>query len=175
MHRKSEIAFSLFIALAAGWFVWQAVGSGGLLGPPFPRGWGQKSALFPLVIGIPTFVLALVQVAIDIGGRRRVKPATGPGPGYEAPGEPEVSPELVRQRTLVILGTFVGFVIATWLFSFTVAVPLVTFLYLKFGAGEAWRLSLILTVVAGLSFFLVFVQGLGVPMPEGLVMTLLQE
>src|SRR5688572_12344765 len=150
MHRKSELAFSLFMALLAGWFVWQAVGSGGLLPPPFPRGWGQKSSLFPLVIGIPTFALALLQLAIDIGGRRKVEVAT--------PAAPDVPPDLVRQRTMVILSTFIGFVLATWLLSFTIAVPLVTLLYLRFGAGESWRLSLILTVIAGVSFELVFVQ-----------------
>src|SRR5687768_14515538 len=98
MHRKSEIAFSLFMAGLTGWFVWQAVGSGGLLPPPFPRGWGQKSSLFPLVIGIPTFALAILQLAIDLGGRRKVTAAPT--------AAPEVPPDVVRQRTMVILSTF---------------------------------------------------------------------
>ncbi len=165
MQRKSEIAFSLFIALVVGWFVWQAIGSGPFYsGPPMPRGWGPKSALFPLVIGIPTLILAILQVAIDISGRRpaKVKPADE---------ELDLPPEVLRHRTIVILAAIVGFVVATWLLGFTIAVPLVTFLYLKVGAAETWRLSLILTAVAGLSFYLLFVLGLNVPMPEGLLVT----
>ncbi len=168
MRRKPEIAFSVFIALVVAWFVWQAAGSGPFYsGPPMPRGWGQKSALFPLVIGIPTLILALIQVAIDIRGRPpRAKP---PGGGLDVP------PEVLRRRTQVILLAIVGFVVASWLLGFTLAVPLVTLLYLKFGAGERWPISLALTVAAGLSFYLIFVQGLNVPMPEGLLLTVVLD
>jgi hypothetical protein len=169
MRRKAEIAFSLFVAVVVAWFVWQAIGSGPLYaGPPMPRGWGPKSALFPLVIGIPTLVLALVQVAIDVGGRRAAKVRS-------ADAEPELPPDVLRHRTMVILLTIVGFVVATWLLGFTIAVPLVTLLYLKVGAGEPWRISLILTVVAGISFYLLFVLGLSIPMPEGLLVTLVLD
>ncbi len=169
MRRRSEIAFSLFIALVVAWFVWQAAGSGPFYsGPPLPRGWGQKSALFPLVIGIPTLLLALLQVAIDLRGRR---------PARTAPAEekPDLPPEVLRHRTRVILTAIVGFAVATWLLGFTLAVPLVTLLYLKVGAAEPWPISLGLTLAAGLGFFLVFVQGLSVPMPEGLLVTVVLD
>jgi hypothetical protein len=166
MRRKYEIAFSAFVVLVAAWFVWQAAGSGPF-SPPLARGWGQKSSLFPLVIGIPTLLLALLQLAIEIRSR----------PGDKVPvrsaAEPAVPPELVRRRTATILATTIGFVLATWLFGFEIAVPLVTLLYLRFGAGEPWPISLILTAVAGISFYVIFVEGLTVPMPEGIVISLL--
>jgi putative tricarboxylic transport membrane protein len=166
MHRKYEIAFSLFIVLVVAWFVWQAVGSGGLLGPPFPRGWGQRSALFPLVIGIPTLALAILQLSLDVRGARASKVPPS------APVEAEVPPELARRRTIVILVTILGFVLLVWLVGFSLAIPISTLLYLRFGAGETWRLSLILTAIAGISFELIFVRGLNVPMPEGLLTSL---
>jgi hypothetical protein len=172
MRRKYEIAFSVFIMLVVAWFVLQAAG-GGPFSPPLPRGWGQKSALFPLVIGVPTLALALLQVAFEIRGQRAAKLPVGPVAESSTPAAPEVPPELVRRRTATILATTLGFVLATWLFGFTIAVPLVTLLYLKFGAGEQWPISLILTAIAGISFYFVFVEGLGVPMPEGLVISLL--
>lgn len=190
MQRKLEIAFSIFVVLVVAWFIWQAVGAGPLTpaavrarepegsllrelaeSPLYaqlmPRGWGQKSALFPLVIGIPTLLLALLQLAIDLRARH---PASAPAVPPAGTGVP---PEVVRRRTAVILAATVGFVLATWLFGFTVAVPLVTLLYLRFGAGEGWPISIILTGVAGIAFYVIFVQGLGVPMPPGIVVNLL--
>jgi hypothetical protein len=170
--RRYEIAFSLFIVLVVGWFVLQAAGAGPF-SPPLPRGWGQKSSLFPLVIGIPTLALALLQLGLEVRGARAAKVSTVSAAHTAADAEPEVPPELVRRRTAIILATTVGFVLATWLFGFTLSVPLVTLLYLKFGAGEQWPISLILTAVAGISFYFIFVEGLGVPMPEGVVISLL--
>jgi hypothetical protein len=172
MRHKYQIAFSVFVVLVVAWFVWQAAGSGPF-SPPLTRGWGQKSALFPLVIGIPTLALALLQLAMEVRGRRADKVPVTPTTVAAAAAAPDVPPELVRRRTAIILATTVGFVLATWLLGFEIAVPLVTLLYLKFGAGEKWRLSLILTAVAGISFYFIFVQGLSVPMPEGILISLL--
>jgi len=171
MHRTSRLLFSLFVAVVAGWVVLNSAGwvlrAVGWQGAAMllPTGWGARSGLFPFVVGLPVFLMAIAQLALDVRTLGRpVSPDATPTP------EGDLPPEVVRRRSAVILGTIVGFAVAIWLIGFIVAVPLVTFLYLKVASGESWRLSIILSAIAGASFYLVFVEALGVPSPPGLLL-----
>jgi hypothetical protein len=72
-----------------------------------------------------------------------------------------------RQRTFAISCWIVGFFAAIWIFGFVPASALATFLYLKFGAGEKWPISLVLTAACWLFFFGVFDYALQLPFPSG--------
>ena len=64
-----------------------------------------------------------------------------------------------------------GFFALIWLLGFPIAIPLMMFAYLKFQGGESWVLSITLTVVAWLFFYVLFVRLLHLPFPDGLLMT----
>lgn len=152
--RAGNLLFCLVVLLVIAWVVWQATR------------WGPRSGLFPLVIGVPILVLAAFQLAVEI------RAALRPTQAQSGSGEhDDVPPELVKARSIAIVATVVGFVAAIWLFGFVVAVPLVTFLYLKFAAGERWGISIGLSAAAGVSFYFVFVLGLGVPAPFGVLIS----
>ena len=169
MRRNGEVLFSILIVVVAGFIVWNSAGWAlRALGAPiagvFPTGWGSRSGLFPLVIGLPTFVLAVIQLALDARGTHRAAaPAEGGAVALDVPAD------VVRQRSLLILGTILGFAVAIWLLGFLVAIPLVTLLYMK-AAGESWPLTIGLSVATIVIFYAMFVVWLNIPVPPGLLL-----
>ena len=131
------------------------------------RNFGVRAGLFPWVIGTPTLLLALIQLAKDFKGHKKVS-----GPAFEAEGAVEVSPELATRRTLTILGWTVGFFIAIWLLGFSYAVPLTMVLYLKLAGREKWPITVIMTFCTWGFFYLLFQKMLNVPFPDGLIFDL---
>lgn len=126
---------------------------------------------FPLAIGIPSLGLALLALGLELRGARGPAMATS---AVEAePAEPLRPPEVVRQRTLAMMGWVVGFFLGIWLLGFSLAVPVLTFLYLKLGAGERWPISLALTALGYAFFHGLFDSALHVPFPQGLLFELL--
>lgn len=168
MRRATEIALSLLIVVALAWVVSQASSAyvSQLTGWPLPRGWGTRSGLFPTVLGVPVLALAIAQLIVAL--RRAPRPAE-----EMADAGLDLPPEVMRRRTAVIIATIGGFAAGTWLLGFVTTVPLLTFLYLKVAARESWTMSVGLSVAAGLIFYFVFVNALGVPAPPGPVMVAL--
>ncbi len=170
MRRSAEVLFSILIVVVAGFVVWNSAGwalraLGAPIAGAFPSGWGSRSGLFPLVIGLPTLVLAVIQLAFDARGTR---PAVTPAEGGRAAAL-DVPADVVRKRSLVILGTILGFAVAIWLLGFLVAIPLVTLLYMK-AAGESWPLTIGLSVATIVVFYAMFVLWLNIPVPPGLLL-----
>jgi putative tricarboxylic transport membrane protein len=128
------------------------------------RNFGFRAGLFPWVIGIPTLVLALAQLAKDVT-RPKKEPAVDP----EA-----IRPEAVRQRTLSIIGWTVGCFLAIWLLGFSYAVPLFIFLYLKVEGRESWLITIAVTFFSWLFFYMLFERMLNVPFPDPLLLSFFQ-
>ncbi|HJU60923.1 MAG TPA: tripartite tricarboxylate transporter permease, partial [Candidatus Binatia bacterium] len=63
------------------------------------RNFGFRAGLFPWVIGTPTLVLTLFQLAKDVTGRRKVS-----APHFETGVTFEVPPEVANRRTWSIIG-----------------------------------------------------------------------
>ena len=125
----------------------------------------MRAGLFPWVIGTPTLLLALIQLAKDFKGHKKVS-----GPEFE--GAVEISPEVATRRTLTILGWTVGFFVAIWLLGFSYAVPLTMVLYLKLAGREKWPITAIMTFCTWGFFYLLFQKMLNVPFPDGLIFDL---
>lgn len=123
----------------------------------------ERAALFPMVIGVPTLILALVAFGQELFATFRY--GVGPAGAAEIASAPE--PALMRRRTFAIVGWIVGFFLAIWLLGFNIAVPVATFLYLKVSAREKWPITLLLTSLAGLVFYGLFNYLLHLPLPEG--------
>jgi TctA family transporter len=154
-NRIAQSLFALFILLVFGYVVYQAKYGFG--------SWEPRAALFPWVIGLPCLVLAIYVFMKDsLQTTRKVQIE-----GSALWSEPEVDPMIERQRTFAISCWIVGFFAAIWIFGFVPASALATFLYLKFGAGEKWPISLVLTAACWLFFFGVFDYALQLPFPSG--------
>ncbi len=81
----------------------------------------------------------------------------------------EIDAATARKRAIVMFAWLFGFFLLIWLLGFTIGIPLMVFSYLKFQAGESWVLSIVLTVIAVMFFWMLFVKLLTLPFPEGLV------
>ena len=123
----------------------------------------ESAALFPLIIGIPSLVLALLAFG------KEIRKST-PKPSIQS-GTPElgafIEPAIARRRTAAIAGWIVGFFLAIWFLGFTIAAVVATFLYLKVGAREKWLISILLTVGAWAFFYGLFDYVLQLPFPKG--------
>ena len=126
------------------------------------RNFGFRAGLFPWVIGIPTLLLALVQLAKDVTRPKEVR----------ASEHEEISPEVARQRTVSIIGWTVGCFLAIWLLGFSYAVPLFVFVYLKFEGREGWLVSIAVTFFSWLFFHMLFERILNVPFPDPLLLSI---
>jgi putative tricarboxylic transport membrane protein len=134
------------------------------------RNFGFRAGLFPWVIGTPTLLLALFQLAKDLRSDKKAG-----APQLESEAKIEISPEIVTRRTLTILGWTVGFFIAIWLLGFSVAVPLTLVLYLKLAGHEKWPTIAMVTFFSWLFFYLLFERTLKVPFPDGLIFGLFKD
>jgi TctA family transporter len=128
------------------------------------RNFGFRAGLFPWVIGIPTLLLALVQLAKDV-----TRPKDARASEHEA-----ISPEAVRHRTLSIIGWILGCFLAIWLLGFSYAVPLFIFIYLKLEARERWLMTIAVTFFSWLFFYMLFERMLNVPFPDPLLLSFFQ-
>ena len=156
LTRITASVFALLIVGVMSYVVYEAMYGFGAFEP--------RAGIFPRVVGVPCLALALYIFAkealtstqeIKIGGQ------------FAIPDEPEIEPIVERQRTFAIGCWIVGFFIAIWIVGFIPASAIATFLYLKFGAGERWPVTLAITAGCWLFFFGLFDYALQLPFPQG--------
>lgn len=133
------------------------------------RNFGFRAGLFPWAIGIPTLLLALVQLGKDTLGREKPKGALA---AWEV--AVSVSPEVARRRTISILIWTMGFFIAIWLLGFSYSIPVAMLLYLKLAGKEKWPMTIAVTFFTWLFVYGLFERALSIPFPEGLLVTLIK-
>lgn len=155
---STRVAASAFALLMTGIFayvVYQATYGFGSFEP--------RAALFPWTVGVPCLALTLyIFVQEALTSKKVVKTSDV----YQT-AEPEVEPIVARQRTMAIGCWIVGFFIAIWVLGFVPASAIATFLYLKFGAGEGWPMTLAISIGCWLFFFTLFDYALQMPFPQG--------
>jgi putative tricarboxylic transport membrane protein len=150
-----RVVFTVCVVILLALALWQS------------RNFGVRAGLFPWVIGTPTLLLALFQLAKDLRGHKKVS-----GPAFEVEGAVEVSSAVASRRTWTILGWTVGFFIAIWLLGFSYAVPLTMVLYLKLAGREKWLITAVMAFGTWVFFYLLFERMLSVPFPDGLIFSL---
>jgi hypothetical protein len=126
--------------------------------------WPFRTALFPSIVSIFLFIGGLTDCLVSVFGRKEVvsKQET-----VDFQLTDDIDPAIATRRTLVAFAWIIGFFFFILLLGFSVALPLMVFLFLKFQAKERWGMSLVLTGSA-LAFFLgLFVWLLNIPFPAG--------
>ncbi len=156
MKVRPQAIFSFFFVIFFIVFVYQALE------------WRMQARLYPMAIGIPMLILAIIQVILDLKGVERKQTDAAPVDFQFAQA---VDPVLARKRTFNIFAWLFGFFIGIWLLGFTITIPLMVFTYLKVQSNEKWMISIILTAVAWAFFYFLFVKLLLLPFPDGMVFT----
>ena len=131
--------------------------------------WRLQARLYPLAIGIPMIILAIIQVILDWKGVERKQQDDAVPVDFQM--TQTVEPALAKRRAIVMFSWFLGFFLAIWLLGFSITIPLMVFTYLKIQSNEGWIISIVLTVAAWLVFYLLFVRLLTLPFPDGLIFT----
>ena len=159
MKLKPQLLFDLAVIVFFAYFVFEA------------RDWRPQARLYPWVVGIPMLVLAVFHLVWELKGAGN-QPATQPSAApVDFSFTRGIEPALARRRTLLIFSWILGFFAGIWLLGFKIAVPAFVFLYLKFQSREGWGLSLGLTAAAWLVFWGLFIKLLGLPFPEGAIIS----
>ena len=129
----------------------------------------MQARLYPWAIGIPMLVLAFVQVILDLRGYKAKQTSEGAPMDFQF--TKAIEPEVAKKRAIIMFGWLLGFFLLVWLLGFEYGIPIMVFSYLKFQSNESWLLSIILTVLAFVFFWALFVKLLTLPFPQGLIFT----
>jgi hypothetical protein len=132
--------------------------------------WRLQARLYPWVIGIPMVILALVQVILDLKGIERKQQDNAVPVDFQF-SQTALEPAVAQRRAITMFSWLFGFFLGIWLLGFSITIPLMVFSYLKIQSNEKWTISIILTVMAWLFFYFLFVKLLTLPFPEGLIFT----
>ncbi len=156
--RIGQSLFALCMLLVMAYVVWEAKWGFG--------SWEPRAALFPWVVGVPTFLLTLyIFIKDSLQSTRELTVEE-----FHFENEPEVEPAVARRRTFAITCWIAGFFGAIWAFGFVPASAIATLLYLKFGAGERWPITLVIAAGCWLFFWGMFDYALQLPFPDGAVL-----
>lgn len=153
MHSRASLALGIGMMAASGYGVIAA------------WSWPWKAALFPLVIGVPVFVLAAAEVLWVVFG------TTERGEAKDFQSSHDLPDSEVLRRSAVAAVWILGFLAAVVLLGFPTAVPLFVLLYLRLQGKEAWLFSAVFAAAAWLFFYGLFDRLLHLPFPEGWLRT----
>jgi Tripartite tricarboxylate transporter TctB family len=132
------------------------------------KDWRLQARLYPWAIAIPMVILAIIQVIFDLKGVEHKADDAAP---VDFQLTQAVEPQVARKRAINIFSWFFGFFFGIWLLGFSLTIPLMVFGYLKIQSNEKWPISIILTAVAWVCFWGLFVKLLSLPFPDGMIQT----
>jgi putative tricarboxylic transport membrane protein len=131
--------------------------------------WRLQARLYPWAIGIPMLILAIVQVILDLKGVKAKQSSDATPMDFQF--TKDVDPIVAKKRAITMFAWLIGFFLLIWLVGFPIGIAVMMFAYLKWQGRESWTLSILLTVIAWLCFWGLFVRLLHLPFPDGLVLT----
>jgi hypothetical protein len=126
--------------------------------------WPLKTALFPVIIGIPVTFMALIDLFLNLFGRDR---GVEKQAAFDFKLSEDVDQALAIRRTWFAFAWIMAFFLMILIFGFHLAVPLYVLLYLKIKGRERWGISLLLMASAWVLFYGLFVWLLDTPFHEG--------
>jgi hypothetical protein len=127
--------------------------------------WPLKTALFPVMIGIPVALMAVTEFILSLRGQKKAEKG-----GVDFKLSEDVDPQVAMRRTVVTFAWIVGFFVLIILVGFPIAVLLFLFLNLKWQAKESWPLTVILTAATSVFFYGLFIRLLDIPFYEGVIL-----
>jgi hypothetical protein len=134
--------------------------------------WPLKTALFPVVVGIPFFLMATIELFLTLSGKDGMPRKDSP---VNAPPPEEERESLPAGKTVVAFLLVMSLFALILLVGFVAGITLFVFLYLKVYGKERWGISLVLTAAACASIYGLFVRILNIPFPAGWVVERLRS
>jgi hypothetical protein len=129
--------------------------------------WPFRAALFPVIVGISVFFLAMAELLFNLFGNEELDEKESTMDFKLSEG---IDHALETRRTLLTSMWIMGFFLMILFFGFPIAVPLWFFLHLRIQAKEGWAVSLVVTASTWVFFYGLFVWLLDIPFMEGWVL-----
>lgn len=150
MANRASLGLAIVIMIVSGSGIWSALA------------WPLKAKLFPLVIGIPLFCLALAEVLWIVLAKKKTDAA-------ESRLSADQPNDIALRRTLLAAGWAVGFFVAIVLLGFQVAVPALVLAYIRLQGKESWLFTIAFTAGVWAFFYGLFDLLLHLPFPPGIL------
>ncbi len=136
-----------------------------------------RARLVPLIIAVPTLLLTLLQLLIDMvpAVARRFSflqeyDLFGIDTGRAAePSEETGSSSAVYRRELNFAAWLLLLIALIYFLGYLVAIPLFLILFLRLRSSESWLMTLSITAVTWAFVYVVFIVVMGAPLHEGVV------
>jgi hypothetical protein len=166
------VADVVLTVLLLGLFAWAFLDAGQ---------WSFRAALFPRIVTAAGFffcVLKLVQLGTHLRrARAGVVPDHDPVPAggtHEDEENEEEDVEYVfatagRRAWSAALAWVALFFVLLYVGGLYLTAPVFSLLYLRFGGGQSWKVSVVYAVVVGVVLYVAFEVLLGIAVPEGLL------
>ncbi len=159
LARASHVLFDFLLVATLAWGVFTAVG------------WPFETKLFPMTIGVPVLIVAMVQLGKDTF-KLLWQPAAASSPREEILDisvDTSVAAADVARRAGGFFGSALGLFALILLVGFRVAIPVFLAVYLQFYSRASWyvtllAVSLVLALILG-----VFDHLMNVPWHRGLL------
>jgi len=138
-------------------------------------GYNPAARLMPLVVSIPIFILAILNMISDfrrVGGKN--VSAEPHGVKDEASAQPPAARNTHRKE-LVIFGWVVAVFVSFYLLGFVISTFLYTFLSLKVRSRYPWGVSLAVSVGCLAFLYGVMIYGLRVDLYQGKIILMLRK
>jgi hypothetical protein len=187
-RKRIDLVFSCLLALFIAWVVWEArdwpfrarlfpwaIGFPVLALVLLQVALAVRGALRerPAAVGVASARPAMAERPAGPGGGGSQGDAAAVAAALDAATEElpnvEVDPAIARQRALMISAWALAFFFGIWLLGFKLGSTALTIAFLRFGAHETWKLSLIFGAVTYLFFLLAFDLALNIPFGAGLI------
>jgi hypothetical protein len=138
-------------------------------------GYNPTARLMPLVVSIPIFILAVLNMIGDFRkqGRRAVSTETY-GLKSDTGAQPTAGSEIHRKELIIFLWVVSAFV-SFYLLGFVISTFLYTFLSLKVRSRYPWGVSLAVSVGCLAFLYIVMVYGLRVDLYQGKIILVLRK
>jgi hypothetical protein len=138
-------------------------------------GYNPTARLMPLVVSIPIFILAVLNLIGDFRKQsRRVFSAETVGLKSETSAQPAAGSESHRKELIIFLWVVSAFV-SFYLLGFVISTFLYTFLSLKVRSRYPWGVSLAVSVGSLAFLYMVMIYGLRVDLYQGKIILMLRK
>lgn len=127
--------------------------------------WPLRAALFPVVIGVPVFFIAMTEICLGMFGKKESSEARG----ADFQLSEDMDPALANRRTIVIFLWVLGYFFLILLVGLSTSIPIYFILYFKLAGREKWGVTLILSALAWVCFYGLFIWLLKTPFQPGWV------
>jgi hypothetical protein len=121
--------------------------------------------LFPLAVGIPAFILSVLQLVLDLRAKPKGEEAA-PDDFADIAADASIPSAVVRARGIRFLCWFLGLYLGIWVLGFKIAVPLFFIGYMWLEGRARWLVTVPLTALSVYLIFYHFENLLGVFWPE---------